>query len=77
MNTTFYAEYDNYGLSRFELFLHSLRRITSYNIDYPGPGSNTSERVSDHILNSTEAEEFTIDKVFREHPKWIDYSYAP
>ncbi|PAV17026.1 carbohydrate esterase family 8 [Pyrrhoderma noxium] len=53
MNTTFYAEFDNYG-----------------------PGANTSQRVSDHLLNSTEAEEFTLEKVFLEKPKWIDFEYA-
>ncbi|KAI5114752.1 hypothetical protein M0805_002121, partial [Coniferiporia weirii] len=51
-NTTFYAEYDNFG-----------------------PGANTSQRVSDHFLTNAEAENFTIEKVFLETPRWIDFTY--
>ncbi|GJE97696.1 pectin lyase-like protein [Phanerochaete sordida] len=40
-----------------------------------GPGGNTSQRVSDHILTTAEAEDFTIEKVFLETPSWIDFDY--
>ncbi|KAF7296659.1 Carbohydrate esterase family 8 protein [Mycena chlorophos] len=43
-----------------------------------GPGGNTSERVAiEHLLTAADvvAEDFTVDGVFLEHPKWIDYSY--
>ncbi|EKM49749.1 carbohydrate esterase family 8 protein [Phanerochaete carnosa HHB-10118-sp] len=40
-----------------------------------GPGGNTSERVSDHVLTAAEAENFTIEKVFLETPHWIDFDY--
>ncbi|EJC97869.1 uncharacterized protein FOMMEDRAFT_137258 [Fomitiporia mediterranea MF3/22] len=52
MNTTFYAEFDNFG-----------------------PGANTSQRVSDHILTAAEAANFTLEKVFLEVPQWIDFDY--
>ncbi|KAJ6584525.1 carbohydrate esterase family 8 protein [Mycena capillaripes] len=41
-----------------------------------GPGGNTSQRVAiEHILTATQAKTFTIDGVFLEHPKWIDFGY--
>ncbi|KZT58055.1 carbohydrate esterase family 8 protein [Calocera cornea HHB12733] len=41
-----------------------------------GPGGNTANRASaDHILDSAQASEFTIPKVFGEWPGWIDYDY--
>ncbi|KAK0482590.1 pectin lyase-like protein [Armillaria novae-zelandiae] len=44
--------------------------------DSSGPGGNTSSRISlEHILTSKEAQNFTVDKVFLEHPPWIDFSY--
>ncbi|KAI0059539.1 pectin lyase-like protein [Artomyces pyxidatus] len=42
-----------------------------------GPGGNTTARVPlDHILTEREARAYTIDGVFLERPKWIDYEYA-
>lgn len=41
-----------------------------------GPGANTSQRVSDHILTDAQAKGFTIKKVFLETPKWIDFTYV-
>ncbi len=41
-----------------------------------GPGGNTAKRVSDHILNDEQASEFTIEAVFLETPKWIDFDYG-
>ena len=42
-----------------------------------GPGGNTSSRLSiEHLLSDTEAQEFTIEKVFLEEPKWIDFDYS-
>ena len=41
-----------------------------------GSGANNSARVSvEHILNSAEAENFTVAGVFLEQPAWIDYDY--
>ncbi|CAL1713535.1 unnamed protein product [Somion occarium] len=41
-----------------------------------GPGGNTSARVPiEHVLTDTEAREFTVEKVFMETPKWIDFDY--
>ncbi|KIP04249.1 carbohydrate esterase family 8 protein [Phlebiopsis gigantea 11061_1 CR5-6] len=40
-----------------------------------GPGGNTSQRVSDHILNATSAKDFTLEKVFLGIPAWIDFGY--
>lgn len=41
-----------------------------------GIGANTSQRVSDHILTDAQARDFTIEKVFLETPKWIDFKYV-
>lgn len=41
-----------------------------------GPGGNTSQRVSDHILTAAEANDFTIEKVFLGTPRWIDFEYV-
>ena len=43
--------------------------------DCPGPGSNTSQRVHDHILTPAEATNFTLEKVFAGRPEWIDFTY--
>ncbi|KAF8955293.1 pectin lyase-like protein [Flammula alnicola] len=44
--------------------------------DSIGPGGNTSARIPlEHILTKQEGKDFTIDKVFLEYPKWIDYEY--
>ncbi|TBU46272.1 pectin lyase-like protein [Dichomitus squalens] len=41
-----------------------------------GPGGNTSARIPlEHILTKEEAKNFTVDKVFLECPKWIDFEY--
>ncbi|KAF8891513.1 pectin lyase fold/virulence factor [Mucidula mucida] len=38
---------------------------------------NTSARLDiEHILSEEEAQVFTVDKVFLEHPAWIDYEYV-
>ena len=42
-----------------------------------GPGGNTSSRIPlEHILAKQEAANFTIDEVFLERPKWIDFDYV-
>ncbi|KDR82405.1 hypothetical protein GALMADRAFT_237699 [Galerina marginata CBS 339.88] len=44
--------------------------------DSTGPGGNTSARIPlEHILSSKQAQDFTVDKVFLERPKWIDSEY--
>ncbi|KAF8158502.1 pectin lyase-like protein [Crassisporium funariophilum] len=44
--------------------------------DSTGPGGNTSARLPlEHFLTPQQATSFTIDKVFLEHPKWIDFAY--
>ncbi|KAG7088759.1 hypothetical protein E1B28_012725 [Marasmius oreades] len=41
-----------------------------------GLGGNTSKRLAlEHILTPDEAREFTVDSVFLERPKWIDFDY--
>ncbi|KAF9005530.1 pectin lyase-like protein [Cyathus striatus] len=41
-----------------------------------GPGGNTTARIPlEHLLTADQAKNFTIDKVFLEHPGWIDFSY--
>ncbi|KAF8828487.1 hypothetical protein HHX47_DHR3000306 [Lentinula edodes] len=41
-----------------------------------GPGGDTSSRLSiEHLLTAEQAQEFTVDGVFLEHPSWIDYGY--
>ncbi|KAH7913950.1 carbohydrate esterase family 8 protein [Hygrophoropsis aurantiaca] len=52
---------------------------TTYYAEYDsyGPGANTSARVSiEHILDTPEAQNFTIEGVFLEKPQWIDYEYV-
>ncbi|KAJ7062369.1 pectin lyase-like protein [Mycena amicta] len=44
-----------------------------------GPGGNITGRVPiEHILTAADvkADDFTIDGVFLEHPKWIDFAYV-
>ncbi|KAI0718206.1 pectin lyase-like protein [Cerioporus squamosus] len=42
-----------------------------------GPGGNTSARIPlEHVLTKQEAANFTIDRVFLERPKWIDFEYV-
>ena len=43
----------------------------TYVIPAIGPGGNTSQRVSDHILNESAANDFTLEKVFLGTPHWI------
>ncbi len=69
MNTTFYAEYKSHGESCSDKLLSNTDHLA------PGPGGNTTLRVSDHILDAAQASDFTIDKVFLEVPKWIDFEY--
>ncbi|CAK5269838.1 unnamed protein product [Mycena citricolor] len=41
-----------------------------------GPGGNTKSRVGiEHILTASQVSNFTVDGVFLEHPKWIDFNY--
>ncbi|EGN98154.1 carbohydrate esterase family 8 protein [Serpula lacrymans var. lacrymans S7.3] len=52
---------------------------TTYYAEYDsyGPGANMSARVSiEHVLDTSEARNFTIDGVFLERPQWIDYDYV-
>ena len=58
---------------RFQIFRNFL--ISIYSVYYVGPGANTSQRVSDHILTDAQAKDFTIEKVFLETPQWIDFTY--
>ncbi|EPQ54795.1 pectin lyase-like protein [Gloeophyllum trabeum ATCC 11539] len=56
----------------------TLNISTTYYAEYNsyGPGGNYSGREPyEHFLTDTEARNFTVDKVFLEHPKWIDYTY--
>ncbi|KAF8524973.1 pectin lyase-like protein [Gautieria morchelliformis] len=44
--------------------------------DSTGPGANNAQRVPvEHFLSDTEAENFTLEKVFLERPQWIDFEY--
>ncbi|KAI0770383.1 pectin lyase-like protein [Fomes fomentarius] len=44
--------------------------------DSLGPGGDTSGRIAlEHILTKEQAQNYTIDKVFLEHPRWIDMDY--
>ncbi|KAF8895115.1 pectin lyase fold/virulence factor [Infundibulicybe gibba] len=44
--------------------------------DSTGPGGNTSARIPlEHLLTAAQATQFTVDGVFLEHPKWIDFDY--
>ncbi|KAF9032134.1 carbohydrate esterase family 8 protein [Hymenopellis radicata] len=52
---------------------------TTYYAEYnsTGPGGDTSARLDiEHILSEEEAQGFTVDSVFLEHPAWIDYDYV-
>ncbi|PPR05376.1 hypothetical protein CVT24_007990 [Panaeolus cyanescens] len=45
--------------------------------DSRGPGGNVSARLPlEHILTTAQSKDFTIEKVFLERPKWIDFSYV-
>jgi hypothetical protein len=51
-------------------------RVLLLNGHNSGSGANDSARVPvEHILNSAEAESFTLTGVFLEQPPWIDYDY--
>lgn len=71
-NTTFYAEYHSSGRSAGVSHESDTMSLTLMGI---GPGGNTTKRVSDRILTNAEASKFTIEKVFLERPKWIDFEY--
>ena len=72
LDTTFYAEFNSSGKSMYHLSLS----IWISN-KWTGPGANNSARIpQDHILTASEALNFTIDKVFLESPKWIDFEYS-
>ena len=72
MNTTFYAEFDSFGMFPYPNI--GLRPVAHGIL--AGPGGNTSARIPlDHILTQEEAQNFTIDKVFLERPQWIDFEY--
>ncbi|KAF8588559.1 carbohydrate esterase family 8 protein [Ramaria rubella] len=44
--------------------------------DSSGPGANKTGRVAiEHFLDKKEAQNFTVEKVFLERPKWIDFDY--
>ena len=65
------------GWTSFDSARPTIMNTTFYaEFENSGPGSNTSERVSDHLLTDTEAKDFTIDKVFLESPRWIDFDYV-
>lgn len=73
LNTTFYAEYNSSGAC-----------VGLYNLRWPwltgglGPGYVQSKRLAaEHILNATEANSFTVDKMFNGKPSWVDWSYVP
>lgn len=46
--------------------------------DSTGLGGNLTDRVAaEHFLTKSEVEaSFTLEKVFLEPPKWIDYTYT-
>jgi len=45
--------------------------------DSSGPGGITTDRVPiEHFLTDAQAANFTIEKVFLETPKWIDFDYV-
>ncbi|KAJ3552755.1 hypothetical protein NM688_g3987 [Phlebia brevispora] len=50
---------------------------TTYYAEYKsyGPGGNTTLRASDHILDYQQSRAFTIEEVFHERPRWIDFAY--
>ena len=73
MNTTFYAEYRSFGavfsfLCKWSTYILHLRA---------GPGANITGRAPiEHFLTDRQAKDYTIDKVFLEKPKWIDFEYT-
>jgi hypothetical protein len=75
-NTTFYAEFNSTGElfpSRYIIIFLGLIGLL-----VAGPGGNTSQRVPiEHKLTAAQVQslDLTIDGVFLEHPKWIDFEY--
>ncbi|TFK73194.1 pectin lyase-like protein [Pluteus cervinus] len=65
------------GWTPFDAARPVIMNTTFYaEFDSTGPGGNTSERVAiEHLLTGRQAQDFTINKVFLEHPTWIDYEY--
>ena len=75
-NSTYYAEYASYGAFSMHSACFVAQR-SIFNGHNPGPGADNTARVPvEHILNSTEAENFTVEGVFLEQPAWIDYDYT-
>ena len=73
MNTTFYAEFDSSGMPIYP----PIRLWSIAHHALAGPGGNTTARTPlDHILTEEEERNFTIDKVFLERPRWIDFEYV-
>ncbi|TFK33326.1 carbohydrate esterase family 8 protein [Crucibulum laeve] len=80
--TPFNSASDIHSLQLICIQIYILERPVIFNttfyaeFDSTGPGGNTSARIPlEHILTAEEAKNFTIDKVFLEHPKWIDFGY--
>ena len=72
LNTTFYAEYNSTGAYYTSPILLDIKTNDS------GAGFNASKRLSaEHLLTSSEASAFTVEKVFGGKPAWIDWSYQP
>ncbi|KAJ6511886.1 pectin lyase-like protein [Mycena vitilis] len=65
------------GFEPFDSARPTIANTTFYaEFNSTGPGGNTSKRVPiEHILTPAQAASFSIDGVFLEHPKWIDFEY--
>ncbi|KAJ7637533.1 pectin lyase-like protein [Mycena polygramma] len=65
------------GFEPFDSSRPTIANTTFYaEFNSTGPGGNTSSRVPiEHILTPAQAASFTLDSVFLEHPKWIDFGY--
>ncbi|KAJ7766480.1 carbohydrate esterase family 8 protein [Mycena maculata] len=65
------------GFEPFDSARPTIMNTTFYaEFNSSGPGGNTLERVAiEHLLTAEQAKNFTVDDVFLEHPKWIDYDY--
>ncbi|KAJ7644446.1 pectin lyase-like protein [Roridomyces roridus] len=77
LNNVMDASINPVGFEPFDSARPTIMNTTFYaEFNSTGPGGNTSERVGiEHLLNASQAENFTVDKVFLEHPKWIDFNY--
>ncbi|KAJ7134232.1 carbohydrate esterase family 8 protein [Mycena epipterygia] len=65
------------GFEPFDSARPTIMNTTFYaEFNSTGPGGNTSKRVAiEHILTAAQISNFTVDGVFLEHPKWIDFNY--